>query len=99
MNDQVDAETALEDVLAFLDRPPEAGSPEDALFGERLRQVIAASIPGDEDEAAEDAPALVLDADLRRRLEDVARRRAEGRYFGDHPDGIGPTLGMDVSRS
>ena len=30
---------------------------------------------------------------------DDARRHAEGKYFGDHPDGIGPTLGMDVSKS
>lgn len=99
MNDQVDAETALEDVLAFLERPPEAGSPEDARFGERLRQVIAASIPRAEDEDSEDAPVLALDNDLRRRLEEIARRRSEGRYFGDHPEGIGPTLGMDVSRA
>ncbi|ADG08596.1 hypothetical protein B7G68_00350 [Caulobacter segnis] len=92
----VDDETALEDVLAFLDSPPEAGSTEDARFGERLRQVIAASIPAAEDEDQEDTPRLSLDADLRRRLEALASRRAADHPFGDHPDGIGPTLGMDL---
>ena len=92
----VDDETALEEVLAFLDSPPEAGGADDARFGERLRQVIAASIPLDEGEDRDDTPALALDSDLRRRLEEVARRRSEGKLFGDHPDGIGPTLGMRI---
>ena len=99
MADRVDDETALEEVLAFLDSPPETGGADDARFGERLRQVIAASIPLDEGDDPEDGPTLQLDASLRKRLEAVARRRAEGKYFGDHPDGIGPTLGMDVSKS
>jgi hypothetical protein len=99
MADRVDDETALEEVLAFLDSPPEAGGADDARFGERLRQVIAASIPLDEGEDPEDGPTLQLDASLRKRLEAVARRHAEGKYFGDHPNGIGPTLGMDVSKS
>lgn len=92
----VDDDTALEEVLAFLARPPEAGSAEDARFGERLRQVIAAAIPADEDDGPDDAPRLKLDADLRGRLDALARRRAETHPFGDHPDGIGPTLGMDL---
>jgi hypothetical protein len=99
MADRVDDETALEEVLAFLDSPPEAGGADDARFGERLRQVIAASIPLDEGEDPGDGPTLQLDEDLRKRLEAVARRHAEGNYFGDHPNGIGPTLGMDVSKS
>jgi hypothetical protein len=36
---------------------------------------------------------------LRRRLEAAARRRNGSHPFGEHPDGIGPTLGMDVGRS
>ena len=95
----VDDETALEEVMTFLDAPPETGSHDDARFGARLRQVIAASIPADDGDAAEDAPKLDLNEDLRRRLEAVAKRRSEGHYFGDHPDGVGPTLGMDLSRS
>jgi hypothetical protein len=95
----VDDETALEDVMRFLDAPPEPGTADEARFAERLRQVIAASIPLDESEDPEDGPTLQLDEDLRKRLEAVARRHAGSKYFGDHPDGIGPTLGMDVSRS
>lgn len=98
MLDRVDNETALEEVMAFLGNPPEAGSPDDTRFGERLRQVIAASIPLDEGEDPEDAPKLRLDDAFRSRLEALARERG-GNYFGEHPDGIGPTLGMDVSRS
>jgi len=92
----VDDDTALEEVLAFLDRPPEAGSADDARFGERLRQVIAATISDDVDEDSDDAPRLRLDADLRGRLDALARRRAESHPFGEHPDGIGPTLGMNL---
>lgn len=95
----VDADTALQEVMAFLDSPPAPGSPQDAIFGERLRQVIAASIPNDPYDEAEDAPALALGEDLRRKLEAAARRRSASHPFGEHPDGIGPTLGMDLSQS
>lgn len=98
MADTVDNDTALEEVMAFLDAPPEPGSADDERFGERLRQVIAASIPLDEGEDPEDGPTLKLDDTFRGRLEALAKQRG-GSYFGDHPDGIGPTLGMDVSRS
>ena len=91
----VDDETALEEVMAFLDSPP-TDADDDARFGERLRQVIAASIPLDEGDDPDDAPILALGADLRRRLEETARRRSEGKPFGDHPEGIGPTLGMRI---
>ena len=95
---QVDNDTALEEVMTFLGAPPEPGSVDDERFGERLRQEIAASNPLDEGEDPEDGPTLQLDDTFRSRLEAVARQRG-GSYFGDHPDGIGPTLGMDVSRS
>lgn len=98
MSDRVDNDTALEEVMSFLEHPPEPGSADDERFGERLRQVIAASIPLDDGEDPEDAPTLQLDDAFRSRLEKVAQQRG-GRYFGDHPDGIGPTLGMDVSKS
>lgn len=95
----VDNDTALEEVMTFLDSPPEPGSADDDRFGERLRQVIAASIPLDEGEDPEDGPTLQLDDAFRSRLEKVAKDRGGSHYFGDHPDGIGPTLGMDVSKS
>lgn len=99
MTAPVDDETALEEVMAFLEAPPEAGSADDRRFGERLRQVIAASIPLDEGEDPADAPSLVLDEPLRRRLEDFARRRMGDHPFGEHPEGIGRTLGMDLRAS
>ena len=98
MPNTVDADTALEEVMTFLDSPPEPGSPQDAVFGERLRQVIAASIPNDPEDEDDDPPALALDDALRRKLEAAANRRG-GHPFGEHPDGIGPTLGMDLSKS
>ncbi len=98
MSETVDNDTALEEVMGFLDFPPEPGSADDDRFAERLRQVIAASIPLDEGEDPEDAPTLTLDDAFRSKLEKVAQQRG-GSYFGDHPDGIGPTLGMDVSKS
>ncbi|PIB94331.1 hypothetical protein [Caulobacter sp. FWC2] len=99
MSDRVDDDTALEEVMGFLDAPPEEGSADDARFGERLRQVIAAAIPLDEGEDPADGPTLQLDDGLRGRLEALAKKRGGSHYFGDHPDGIGPTLGMDVSKS
>ncbi|MDG2521270.1 hypothetical protein P7B02_06915 [Caulobacter segnis] len=102
MTAAVDDETALEEVLAWLERPPQPGTPEDERFGDRLRQVLAASLPRDDmsDDDDPEAPApLPLDADLRGRLEALARRRTQANPFGENRDGLGPTLGMDVSRS
>lgn len=99
MLEAVDDETALEEVLAFLDAPPEAGSADDERFVARLRQVIAAAIPAAEGDDPEDAPTLRIEDSLRDRLEALAKARASHNYFGDHPDGIGPTLGMDVSNA
>lgn len=100
MTDRVDNDSALEEVMDFLAKPPAPGTPEDARFGARLRQVLSASIvddPADEDDPVP-KPELSLDEDLRRRLEAAANHRAS-HPFGEHPDGIGPTLGMDLSKS
>jgi hypothetical protein len=100
MTDHVDNDTALEEVLVFLADPPASGTPEDARFGERLRQVLSASIVDDlvDEDDPTPKPELALDQDLRRKLEAVARRRSSNP-FGEHPEGIGPTLGMDLSKS
>lgn len=93
---QLDWEDALEVVIGFLDAPPDVDSPEGRRFDEALRHVLS-SAPTPHPQAPE-APAG-LDAGLRARLDDLARRRARPNPFGDHPDGIGPTLGMDVGKS
>jgi len=99
MTETVSDEAALEAVLAFLDQPPEPGTPQDAIFGARLRQVMSAAIADEPDEDERGAPALMLGEDLRRKLDAAARQRAGKHPFGDFPDGIGPTLGMDLSHS
>lgn len=99
MTSHPDNEAALEEVLGFLADPPEPGTPQDARFGARLRQVLSASLvddPADEDDPVP-KPELALDEGLRRRLEAAARRRASNP-FGEHPEGIGPTLGMDLGK-
>ena len=100
MTERVDNDTALEEVMGFLAEPPTRGTPEDARFGARLRQVLSASIVDESDDEDDPIPKaeLSLDADLRTRLEEAAHRHAHNP-FGDHPDGIGPTLGMDLSKS
>lgn len=100
MTEPVDNDTALEEVMEFLADPPAPGTADDVRFGARLRQVLAASIvdePMDEDDPAP-RPELALDDDLRRRLETAAKQRS-GNPFGEHPEGIGPTLGMDLGKS
>ena len=97
MAQTVDDETALEEVMAYLDRPPAAGSADDQRFGERLRQVLAAGLPDDDTPDETAAPArLALAEDLRLRLEAAARARTARFPFGENPDGLGPTLGMSL---
>ncbi|MFT4253003.1 MAG: hypothetical protein QM608_11010 [Caulobacter sp.] len=90
-------EDAFEIVLAGLDTPPKRGTPEDDRFQDAIERVLAE--PGGAEESAEQADAIDdvvrLDEDLRRRLNALANARRNP--FGDHPDGIGPTLGMDLS--
>lgn len=89
-------EDALEAVVGFLDAPPHPDSEQGRRFDEALLRVLAGapSVSADNDE-----PRIELDPSLRRRLDDLAKRRAGGNPFGVHPDGIGPTLGMDLGPS
>lgn len=86
-------EDALEVVVGFLEAPPEPDSDAGRRFDHALARVLAgAPTPMTDDHGA----APTLDPGLRQRLDDLARRRAGHNPFGDHPDGIGPTLGMDL---
>ncbi len=91
----LDWEDALEIVVGFLESPPDADTEDGRRFDQALFRVLAVGHDGG---AQADATAG-LDASLRARLDDLARRRAPANPFGDHPDGIGPTLGMDLSGS
>jgi hypothetical protein len=95
----LDWEDALEIVVGFLESPPEADTEDGKRFDQALLRVLAGAPGGDHDGAMQVDAAAGLDASLRERLDDLARRRAHANPFGDHPDGIGPTLGMDLSGS
>ncbi|PXA74410.1 hypothetical protein DMC25_25295 [Caulobacter sp. D4A] len=90
-------EDAFEIVLAGLDLPPKRGTPQNDRFQAAIERVLAE--PGGSEESAEQDAAVDdvvrVDKDLRRRLNALAN---PGRNpFGEHPNGIGPTLGMDLS--
>jgi len=91
-------ENALEAIIAFLPDPPAPGTAEGRRFDATLQRVLA-SAPVVSEEALAESSSLGLDSSLRQRLDELARRRAGDKPFGEHPDGIGTTLGMDLSRS
>ena len=90
---QASWEDALQIVIDGLEAPPHPDSQEARRFDQALRQVLAGA-PAPRGDADEAPPAL--DPGLRQRLDDLAKRRARHNPFGDHSDGIGPTLGMDL---
>ncbi len=87
-------EDALECVMKGLEHPPVHGTPADDDFLIALAQVLATP-PGPDDDEMVFAPGA-LDDDLRKRLQSLARHRDFPNFFGDHPDGIGRTLGMNL---
>jgi hypothetical protein len=95
----LDWEDALEIVVGFLDSPPDPDTDDGRRFDQALFRVLAGAPTTEQDGAAQPDATAGLDASLRARLDDLARRRAPANPFGDHPDGIGRTLGMDLSGS
>lgn len=89
-------EDALEVVVGFLEAPPHPDSEEGRRFDEALLRVLAG---GPASSRGKDTAPTGLDPSLRRRLDELAERRAGHNPFGVHPDGIGPTLGMDLGPS
>ena len=89
-----DFEDALECVMRGLAHPPVEGTDADGDFLRALAIVLATPAPGEHDAVSK---AAGLDDDLRRRLLAVAKHRDFPNLFGDHPDGIGRTLGMDLN--
>ena len=83
-------EAALEQVIHLYDHPPAPGSADDDRFTALLDKVIRYrdSVP------LEVLAPKTMDADLETRL-----RRLENLHPKQNPDGIGPTLGMDLSHS
>jgi hypothetical protein len=95
----LDWEDALEIVVGFLETPPDADTEDGKRFDQALFRVLAGAPSAGQDGAAQAEATAGLDASLRARLDDLARRRAHANPFGEHPDGIGRTLGMDLSGS
>lgn len=91
-------EDALEAIIDFLQDPPAAGTAEGQRFDAALQRVLA-SAPVVSEAALDESPTLGLDPSLRERLDDLARRRTGANPSGEHPNGIEPTLGMDLSHS
>jgi len=89
-------EDALEVVVGFLEAPPEPDTMEGRRFDAALLRVLAGG-PDPADGPEPEKP--TLDPGLRERLDALVQRRAARNPFGDHPDGIGPTLGMNLGQS
>jgi len=92
-------EDALETVMVHLEDPPHPESPAGEAFDEALRRLLAAASSAGRQPPSDGGAAPILDESLRVRLDDLARRRKPAHPFGDYPEGIGPTLGMDLSKS
>ncbi len=101
MDDEVSGATAaefdaiLEEVTAYLENPPPEHSEADRRFGRLLEMLQAQPVPSFEPHETahrDEARVAKLDKALARAAS-LDRRPA----FGEHDQGIGPTLGMDVS--
>ncbi|KQY30187.1 hypothetical protein ASD38_12955 [Caulobacter sp. Root487D2Y] len=94
MTDRVDNAAALAEVLEFLADPPAPGTPEDVRFGDRLRQVLSASLVDDavDEDDPVPKPELMLDDDLRGKLAAAAEQRSN-RPSDEPPEGNGPSPG------
>jgi hypothetical protein len=85
-----DFENALEEVIDLFDHPPSPGSAGEGRFAALLDQVIRFrdSAPAEEVAPLTQAPGL-----------EARLRRLQELHAKPDPNGIGPTLGMDVSHS
>ena len=78
MTDRVDNDTALEEVMEFLANPPAPGTPEDARFGARLRQVLGRDLDEPRSRLSLHLALLALKHDH----DGAAPRPAAGRHAG-----------------
>jgi hypothetical protein len=92
--DQVAFETALQDAIDLMEHPPRPGTEEDARLQGLLNDI---SRYQPQEAAAATAGEPAARDRFNERLEAFEARRAhEAEESGYNPDGIGPTLGMDV---
>ena len=84
-------EAALDEVIQMLEHPPAKGSADEARFPALLDQVARYR---DEAEPLVDHPRDKID-----RLDEHLRRLQSSPPNEEQEDGIGPTLGMDLSHS
>lgn len=88
----IEYETALVTAVAYAESRPEPGQPAFEALEDLLGQIV--SYRRIEPEAAR-SPAEVLEA----KINEFARRKRDSEFLHRDGDGIGSTLGMDVSRS
>jgi hypothetical protein len=90
-------EADLQAVLDYFDNPPAPGSAEDRDFAERMVRVQQRE---SEYTAEPEAPPPVMADQVRKRLAALKAATEPPEKHGlTEGDGMGPTLGMDVSRS
>jgi hypothetical protein len=94
LQSEADYEAALEEALKRLEAQPDYGDWSDPALDDLLAAIATFRL-------APEAPHFTQERreldEMRARLEALAEPRH--RAFGDGEDGIGPTLGMDVSHS
>lgn len=88
----IDYETALVMALAYAETRPEPGQPEYEAFEDLLGQIVAFRQVRPE---AQPSPVDTLE----RKIADFERKKRNSEFLHRDGDGIGSTLGMDVSRS
>ena len=92
-------EQALEDAIELMAAPPSVGGAEDARLQGLLAQITAYRDQSEPEERAAVAQIESAFDERLKALESERRADAKGYLGGERPGGLGPTLGMDVTRS
>ena len=87
----IEYETALVSALAYVESQPEPGGPEYEAFENLLGQIVAFR-------RAEPAAPTAVEL-LERKILEFERKKRDAEFLHRGGDGIGQTLGMDVSHS
>lgn len=97
IRDDQEFEAALEQAAQSLKTPPAPDTVEEEAFFYLVAEIAAYERSFDPPQTSRERTLAAELEELKTRL--AARNAAKREPFGHHPDGIGPTLGMDVSHS